>query len=851
MFRNLKLRSKIALPTAVLFVVLIALIVVFSTIRFNSFAEDLTQARIETAASGIRSLMDDQRRLAIDAGLQIADDMRVINAILNDDRLELLRVGTELIEQHNIAFATFVNAESVALVRTHQPNNYGDTMAGVHVVGALSGRVSVAYGALAGWYVTIRPTVPIIYQGEIIGAIVAGYALDNNVFIDEISATYDGEVVIFVGDESVASTFVGGDGQRLIGTRLEAAHVVDTVLNRQEEMFTKVTVRDERFSAFYLPLRSSHGEVIATLFLGLSDAPIIAETNALILQISLLSVIGLVITLGILLLLIIKSLRPIEYLTKTVKQVSAGNINLNIDRARISQDEIGTLTHDVCGLVDIIKDMVADLTNVHHEYIKVGNIHYAIDTNKYQNSYAEMIGLVNNLLSAVTADIEEVANALNHVADGNFNKTINTDNWVGDWVVMPTAVNKLTTNLQAVGAEIGTMINAISAKGDLSFHIEADKYSNDWREIMTGLNRIGEAVETPIKGIEIALHEMKEGNFTLDNLDRKLTAAGYDANAENYNGIFKGITISCESTIATVSSYIRDITENLALISDGNLTTKITREYAGDFKEIKESLNSISSTLHKTMSDISVASEQVLSGAKQISTSAQELANGAQEQASSVEELNATIDVLNQQTKQNADNASEASELSKLSTTNAQEGNASMQDMLTAMTQIKDSSGEISKIIKAIQDIAFQTNLLALNAAVEAARAGEHGRGFSVVAEEVRNLAGRSQESASETTGLIETSNNRVESGSSIAEATAKALDAIVRNAAEVSELINNISVSSREQAEAISQVSTGLSQISQVVQSNSAVSEETAAASEELNSQAEMLQQLVSYFKL
>ncbi|MCL2216589.1 MAG: methyl-accepting chemotaxis protein, partial [Defluviitaleaceae bacterium] len=93
--------------------------------------------------------------------------------------------------------------------------------------------------------------------------------------------------------------------------------------------------------------------------------------------------------------------------------------------------------------------------------------------------------------------------------------------------------------------------------------------------------------------------------------------------------------------------------------------------------------------------------------------------------------------------------------------------------------------------------------------------------------------------------------NNRVESGSSIAEATAKALDAIVRNAAEVSELINNISVSSREQAEAISQVSTGLSQISQVVQSNSAVSEETAAASEELNSQAEMLQQLVAYFKL
>jgi len=251
------------------------------------------------------------------------------------------------------------------------------------------------------------------------------------------------------------------------------------------------------------------------------------------------------------------------------------------------------------------------------------------------------------------------------------------------------------------------------------------------------------------------------------------------------------------------------------------------------------------------MSEISVASQQVLLGANQISASSQHLADGAQEQTSSVEELNASISIINQQTQQNADNATAANELTNTSTADAKAGNESMKAMLTAMMQIKESSSDISKIIKVIEGIAFQTNLLALNAAVESARAGEHGKGFSVVAEEVRNLAGRSQKSASETTQLIETSIHRVESGSSIAETTGAALDAVVKNFSAVSDIINSISAASKEQADAIAQISDGISKIAQVTQNNSAVSEETAAASQELNAQVEILQQLITYFKL
>jgi len=167
------------------------------------------------------------------------------------------------------------------------------------------------------------------------------------------------------------------------------------------------------------------------------------------------------------------------------------------------------------------------------------------------------------------------------------------------------------------------------------------------------------------------------------------------------------------------------------------------------------------------------------------------------------------------------------------------------------MQDIKDASGNITKIIKTIQDIAFQTNLLALNAAVEAARAGEHGKGFSIVAEEVRNLAIRSQTAAAETTSLIENSNDRVETGSAIANSTAESLDTIVENANKVKDIVGDISTASQNQAEAISQVGFGIEEISGIVQSNSTISEETAAAAQELNSQAEQLQSLVGHFKL
>ena len=542
--------------------------------------------------------------------------------------------------------------------------------------------------------------------------------------------------------------------------------------------------------------------------------------------------------------------KPIHAVALAVGELTNGNLNVNIDKSNITNDETGILTRDVLGLVEVIRSIVDDLSSAHTRYIKEGDIYYTIDDSKYNNSFKEMIGLINNFLTTMLVDIQEIADTLNHISDGDFSKEVKHDVWVGEWVFIPNALGGLISNLRGVNTEVQGMIRA-TVKGDLHFRADETKFKGDWREIMEGLNNIAKAVDTPIQALMMALSEMKAGNFDLDSLLKKLTASGLETDVEKYSGVFNRMTTAVSVTMTDISSYITEISNDLIAISSGDLTTEITREYVGSFVSIKDSLNNISYTLNKTMSDIAAAADQVLVGSGIISNSAADLAIGAQEQAGSVQELNATIALLAEQTQKNAANAQNANKLSTKSADNAQEGNAAMKQTVEAMTQIKESSDNISKIIKTIQDIAFQTNLLALNASVEAARAGEHGKGFAVVADEVRTLAGRSQEAANETTTLIQDSIARVQSGSSISETTSQSLDAIVASSGNVSEIIASISASSQEQAEAISQISGGVEQIANVTQNNSAVSEETAAASEELNSQAEMLQHLVGYFKL
>lgn len=300
-----------------------------------------------------------------------------------------------------------------------------------------------------------------------------------------------------------------------------------------------------------------------------------------------------------------------------------------------------------------------------------------------------------------------------------------------------------------------------------------------------------------------------------------------------------------------ISKPIRELVSVAEKIADGNLDVNVEAKTKDEIGMLSSAFKRMADNLNEVMSNFNSASEQVASGSRQVSASSISLAQGATEQASSIEQLTASIEEISTQTMLNAQNAGQANELAEAAREIAIQGNQQMKGMLQAMEEINDSSGNIFKIIKVIDEIAFQTNILALNAAVEAARAGQHGKGFAVVAEEVRNLAARSANAAKETTEMIEGSIKKVEGGTKIANETALALNKIVEGVSKATTLVAEIATASNEQALGINQVNQGIMQVSSVVQTNSATSEESAAASEELLSQAEMLREQVAKFKL
>jgi len=557
------------------------------------------------------------------------------------------------------------------------------------------------------------------------------------------------------------------------------------------------------------------------------------ELNQTMLETVTFLAVALIIVIAIMYMLVGRMLSPMNKLTSGLQAIAEGDLSVSV--ATNAQDEIGRLSRDIAVVIDQFTHITNGIDTMSRELLVNGDTDYKIPANQFAGDYRKVVERINEMIAASNSEMSEVMSAFAKLAQGEFN--VELRQFPGKKAIQNENFNNMKNGIKSVSERISKLINDAS-DGELSSRIDVSRFAGGWAELASDLNKLMEAVVSPINEAKQVLGRVSEGNF-----DVKVTG--------NYKGDFLVIKNSINDTIQNIASYIDEISSVLSGLAANNLDQDIRRDYVGEFSGIKSALLNIISQFNKVISNIYATSDKVANGAKQISGSSMRLAEGATEQTSSIEQLNATIQTIDENTQQNATSAREAENLSDHSKKAAAIGNENMSRMVKSMDGIKDSSREISKIIKVIEDIAFQTNLLALNASVESARAGEHGKGFAVVADEVRNLAAKTQVSAKETAGLIAQSISKVSEGAEIAEHTAAALSTIVDDVTAVADIITSITKASDEQTTAIKDLLNGINHFTETVHDNSASSQESASASQVLSAQSDALKDMISGFRL
>lgn len=348
---------------------------------------------------------------------------------------------------------------------------------------------------------------------------------------------------------------------------------------------------------------------------------------------------------------------------------------------------------------------------------------------------------------------------------------------------------------------------------------------------------ITRTITKPIKLCLNSLELLAEGN---------LTAATHEVRGNDESA---RLLININKTTHTLENILLEINSFVDKIANGDFSETISNEFHGEFNNLVASLKSINENMRETIIQINTYATALITGIQDFDASIQVLADGTSDQASATEELFASLTGITEEVKQNSNNTNIADEMMASTIKELDEGNKNLQKLANSMNNIETNSNEIRSITNLMQSIASQTNLLSMNASVEAARAGEAGKGFAVVASEIRNLAAQCNHATAKTAELINKTCSNVKDGMDDLDIAVKSLKNIAEKNQYTDKLINNISIATKDQSEAITQIHAALEQIALVTQNNSSTAHENAQTSKEMMYYAGQLKKILSKY--